>query len=159
MQRLFFVVLGLMAAGIVAGFMGTSAISSETSDEVLCIPMGTIVLEPPEGVVPKRSAVTFRHPVHYQYSCQTCHHDWAGEAQITGCMTSGCHDLIESPVKTGDLDRDEAVRYYKNAYHDMCIGCHAEIHARNKEAERSLIPGKVRLMRSGPTGCVQCHPN
>lgn len=159
MQRLFFMVFGLMAAGIVAGFLGTAAIGSDTSDETLCIPMGRILLEAPEGVDAKRSPVTFHHPVHYQYTCQTCHHDWAGEAEIVGCMTSGCHDLTESPLKAGATEPSETIRYYKNAYHELCIGCHMEINTRNREAERSLVPGRtVQLKRSGPTGCVQCHP-
>jgi hypothetical protein len=42
----------------------TMVVGQETEDEMV-VPMGTIVLEPPESVEPKRSAVEFPHSVHF----------------------------------------------------------------------------------------------
>ena len=130
------------------------------ADDDMVVPLGEITLEPlvDEG---KRSDVVFPHGVHFGYSCQSCHHTWTGEAPVVGCTTSGCHDLTEAPkTEDGKLVKDPQIkiRYYKNAYHDMCIGCHKEIKKKNKELEASNAALGEELPATGPTSCNECHP-
>lgn len=138
----------------------TVVVGQGTEDEMV-VPMGTIVLEPPESVEPKRSPVEFPHSTHFaSVDCRTCHHKWQGTEVITGCGTQDCHDLTVSPTKSGD-DRsnpDLAIRYYKTGYHQLCIGCHKEIRAQNAQLETSHKELKETLTIPGPTSCIQCHP-
>jgi hypothetical protein len=130
------------------------------ADDEMCVPMGEITLKPLVEES-KRSEVVFPHAGHFSYACQRCHHKWGGEDPIVGCTTSGCHDL-EKVAKTDDgkLVKDPVLkmRYYKNAFHDMCIGCHKEIKKQNKLMEASKAALGEELPATGPTGCVQCHP-
>ena len=140
---------------------GITVVSGQGSDEEMCIPMGIIELGPPESVEPVRSAVEFPHSGHFSFvECRTCHHKWAGDEQIKTCMSSGCHDVAVSPAKSekGQVDEDQMMRYYKTAYHQMCIGCHKEMKLKNKELEMSYKKLNKELPNTGPTGCIQCHP-
>ncbi|MGD8523165.1 MAG: cytochrome c3 family protein [Desulfobacterales bacterium] len=152
---------GLLLLGIIVILvtLGATFVSGESDDE-MCVPMGTIVLEPPESVEPKRSAVEFPHSTHFGLDCKTCHHKWQGKEVIQTCSASGCHDVTESLIKAGSgaVNRDQAILYYKTAFHDMCIGCHREMKRLNKEMEMSYKRLNKELPRTGPTGCVQCHP-
>lgn len=126
----------------------------------MVVPMGEITLEPLASEA-KRSAVSFPHATHFDYSCQSCHHTWTGEAPIVGCGTTDCHDLAELPKnEDGTPTKDPVLkaRYYKNAYHDMCIGCHKAIKKQNKALEAQTLPGNEKMMAGGPTGCIECHP-
>lgn len=129
-------------------------------EEQMCVPMGEVVLKPlaPE---PEREAVTFPHAVHFSNSCHECHHKWDNETSIQSCSAAGCHDLAE-PLKDeeGQPVKDELqqIRYYKNAFHNMCIGCHKQIKQKNKALQDSQLPGSVKLAAVGPTGCIGCHP-
>jgi hypothetical protein len=126
----------------------------------MCVPMGSIDLNPLAQEA-KRSAVSFPHAVHFSYACQRCHHKWTGEAPVVGCTTSGCHDLAEAPkTEKGKPAKDPLLmaRYYKNAYHDMCIGCHKELKIENKKMEAAKASLGEKLAATGPTGCNQCHP-
>ena len=98
--------------------------------------MGIIPLEPPDTVEAKRATVEFQHSRHFVLACNNCHHTWDGSEPVTGCMTSGCHDLDALPRKEGSkaIDKDQAFRYYKNAYHGQCIGCH-KIHETGNSAD------------------------
>jgi hypothetical protein len=138
----------------------SQAASGEDAGDQMCIPMGIITIRAPEGVEPQRAPVDFPHAVHFSYACQECHHTWEGEAPIAGCQTSGCHDGTVSPQKaTNASEADEmAVRYYKYAYHDMCIGCHKAIKKTAQELEASTRTLETVVPASGPTGCVECHP-
>ncbi len=138
----------------------TMVVGQETEDEMV-VPMGIIVLEPPESVEAKRSAVEFPHSAHFaSVDCRTCHHKWQGAEIIQGCGTQDCHDVTVSPTKSGEggTNPDLAIRYYKSAYHQMCIGCHKEIKAQNLALETSHKELKENLTVPGPTSCVQCHP-
>lgn len=130
------------------------------ADDEMIVPMGDIIIEP-LNEEPKRSEVVFPHAVHFGYSCQECHHTWDKVSPIVGCSTSGCHDLDKAP-KTEDgkpvKDPVMRVRYFKKAYHDMCIGCHKEIKMKNKEIEATKASLGEKLAPTGPTGCNQCHP-
>ena len=124
------------------------------------VPMGTITLSPPGSVEAKRSDVEFPHATHFGFECRTCHHKWEGPEVIQGCTTSGCHDVEVSPIKSGqkNVPKEESIKYYKSAYHQMCIGCHKEMKRVNKELEMSLKKLPSELPITGPTGCFQCHP-
>ena len=130
------------------------------ADDEMCVPMGEITIAPlTEGA--KRSDVAFPHTVHFEFACQKCHHKWTGKEAIQSCTTSGCHDLDKSPVdENGKPAKDSALkaRYFKNAYHGMCIGCHKEIKVKNKAIEASAAALSEKLQPTGPTGCHQCHP-
>lgn len=143
--------LGLVVLGVAGGIAG------EAEDQ-MTVPMGTITLEPPETVEAKKAAVDFPHATHFVYDCKTCHHKWVPVEVIQGCQTSGCHDLDKAPEKA-ELSSDPtlAQRYYKKAYHSLCITCHKDIKAKNKTLEGNLL-AQSKLQKSGPTGCVACHP-
>ena len=129
-------------------------------DEEMCVPMGIITLQPPTTVEAKRAAVEFNHNRHFLLACNTCHHTWDGAEPITGCMTAGCHDLDALPkmAETGAVDKAQAYRYYKNAFHGQCIECHKtmQLEIRKEASTMATIDGK--LPTTGPTGCIGCHP-
>ena len=134
---------------------GTAMIYSVAAfAEELCVPMGSISLQAPEGVTAKRAGVEFPHSQHFGFNCGQCHHNWTGEEEIQGCMTSGCHDAVVSHAKDNSV---EAWQYYKHAFHKSCIGCHKERAAKNRavEMDRTL---DTKLIKTGPTGCTACHP-
>jgi hypothetical protein len=136
------------------GFPGSTG--AETK-EPMCVPMGTILLEAPKSVEPKRPAVNFPHSVHFDYACKKCHHTWSGTETIVGCKTSGCHDL-ESPPASGKKDKPAAdIKYFMSAYHGQCVGCHKTIKQKNRNIELSGNVLKAKIMKTGPTGCVECH--
>lgn len=134
--------------------------SQVVAQEQMCVPMGNITLAPLTDDA-KRTEVSFPHAVHFSNACQVCHHKWDGQSKIKSCNTSACHDLRKAP-KTKDnkpvKDRLVSIRYYKNAYHDMCISCHKEIKIKNKAMEASKASLDEALPATGPTGCNRCHP-
>ncbi len=155
-----FVSILVLACGLLpfSGLFASEHGSGET--EEMCIPMGTFYIEPPESIEASRSKVSFPHSLHFSYNCNVCHHTWTGEGQIKNCMTSGCHDQTQSPkkaVREGSFSA-EAIQYFKYAYHNQCIGCHREIRQANAKAEKRRRLGSVTIRKTGPTGCVQCHP-
>jgi hypothetical protein len=139
--------------------------------EEMCIPMGIILIQPPETVAAKRKSVEFPHTSHFKFPCRKCHHTWKGDS-IVNCTTSGCHDVTVSPIKSkmkGSNKVKAMRRYYKKAYHSLCIGCHRDIKLKNKaleESKRKLtyklrFPGRkptYKLRHHGPTSCSKCHP-
>jgi hypothetical protein len=129
-------------------------------DEEMCVPMGVITLEPPDTVEAKRAAVEFQHSRHFVLACSNCHHTWEGAEPITGCMTSGCHDLDSLPRKADSkaIDKDQAYRFFKNAYHGQCIGCHKKMKIEIKQMANTLAGVEGKLPVTGPTGCIECHP-
>jgi len=150
-MRLKKVLILILCVGFCAAW-ATSAVMAEGGEEEMCVPLGVIDLEAPEGVESRRSAVEFPHGQHFAYACQECHHMWEGDEPIRGCMTAGCHDLVERPA-----DKADKYLYFKEAYHSACIGCHKAIKVKNKKAEQSLGT-KAQLHPVGPTSCGQCHP-
>ncbi len=134
---------------------GTWSVTVQASDDELCLPLGEIGLVPPEGVEAKRSPVEFPHSQHFAYNCKECHHKWTGNDEIQGCMAGGCHDLTQAPKKG---DAEPVVRYYKKAYHQMCINCHKTLAQQNEKAEKAQGIGKTEIVPTGPTGCIECHP-
>ena len=139
---------------------GQNTKDNEQSSEDMCVPMGIIVLEPDASVEQKRSPVEFNHSKHFLYDCRTCHHKWEGTDKITNCTTSNCHDLLKSPKKpTKELVFTETgIKYYKYAFHKSCIGCHKEIKTKRKKMEMAFKIQQAKLPKTGPTGCIECHP-
>ncbi|MFH0726957.1 MAG: cytochrome c3 family protein [Pseudomonadota bacterium] len=152
--------IGLMAlCGVLLVAVGISFAASEELDE-LCIPMQVLVLEPLSGATQHRSSVQFPHATHFNYACQRCHHDWNGKTEVQTCTTSGCHDQAKTPKADAMKEPSDAiaVKYYKKAYHKLCIGCHKDIKQKNTALEFSKKTLTVTLAKTGPTGCIQCHP-
>ena len=121
-------------------FGNTVIVSGQGEDGEMCIPMGSILLEPPESVEAKRPPVNFPHATHFGFQCQTCHHAWEVDVPVVSCTTSDCHDGVISPTKakregTGEDLQELAVSYYKSAFHKMCISCHKEMKIQNKKLE------------------------
>jgi len=145
-----------VTGGLLLTFDG-SVLASE--DETLSVPMGEITLEPPEGIDAKKTAVAFPHSVHFDFNCKSCHHTWEPPEQIVSCTTSGCHDVFKLPEKKEKMaDADLSTKYYRTAFHNMCIGCHKSIKTKDWKMEMSGRIIKGKLARTGPTGCIQCHP-
>ena len=106
--------LGVFCLVLAIIFGNAMVVTGSGDADEMCIPMGTIVLEPLQGVEAKRTPVDFHHPTHFGFSCQTCHHKWIEmDKPISGCSTSGCHDVAESPKpsETGAVDKEMAARY------------------------------------------------
>ena len=145
---------------LTAGGLRAVAENKETTMDAIYVPVGRLVLAPPVGVIPKRSAVAFPHSRHFGYTCQTCHHKWSGHSPVQSCTASKCHDQLSASVKTNRMlqYRPESMGYYKYAFHKQCIGCHREIKAQNVRSARSGKTLREPLQATGPTGCVDCHP-
>jgi hypothetical protein len=142
-------------------FGSMTIVDGQETEKEMIVPMGNIVIGPPESVEPKRSPVDFPHSQHFaSVDCRTCHHTWQGTEVIKSCTTSGCHDVAVSPTKSGQgkANPDLGIRYYKTGYHQLCIGCHKEIKIQNKKLESSFKQLKEKLTIPGPTSCVECHP-
>jgi len=139
----------------VAGITAAVATEKKATMDAIWVPVGRIVVAPPVGVSPRRSAVAFPHSRHFNYRCKTCHHKWDGHTQIKSCSASNCHNGLSAPKKDSKAPFD---RYYKTAFHQSCIGCHKEIKIQNQKLEASKTVLRDTLPRTGPTGCVQCHP-
>jgi hypothetical protein len=154
MRRSVVAILTVTAIGLLGA---TQEFSLAGSKDDMCVPMGSIVLKAPAGAQPKRSAVTFPHARHFDVACATCHHTWGRTEPITGCMTSGCHDLAEPP-KRKPGDEDAAALYFKNAFHTSCIGCHKQIKAKAIAQQKSLKTSGPPPIKFGPTSCGECHP-
>jgi hypothetical protein len=130
------------------------------ADDEMIVPMGDITIEPINDE-PKRSEVVFPHAVHFGFACQQCHHTWENKEPIQGCSAAGCHDISSAPkTEDGKPVKDPVLRarYFKAAYHNMCIGCHKEIKKTNLAMEASKLSLGEKLLPTGPTGCKQCHP-
>ncbi len=154
--------IGVFCLILAVIFGNAMVVSGQSEDETMSVPMGTILLEPPEEVEAKRPSIDFPHSTHFDFNCLTCHHQWELVDPVESCTTSGCHDGVVSPIKAAKEGTDEdleelAVSYYKTAYHKMCVGCHREMKSQNKKLEMSGRILKDKLPNTGPTGCNGCH--
>ena len=54
---------------------------------------------------------------------------WDGYTEIQNCASSQCHSRTTPPGSFGinEAQQEEYIRYYKNAYHDLCIECHKDL--------------------------------
>jgi len=157
MRRLGLSILGMVVVLIFGSTWVVAVPKAEKSGESLTVPLGAIELSAPDGVETKKASVEFPHARHFGYSCQTCHHSWDFGPEVSGCMASGCHDLVKAPKKS---EKVSDVMYYKKAFHQKCIGCHREIKKLNLAMEEKVFASadKIKLQNAGPTGCRECHP-
>ena len=148
-----------ITALLVVFWIVAAGLAPAGAEDEMCVPLGTITLEPPEGVQGQKSAVEFPHGQHFAYACQDCHHKWDKASAIVSCTTSGCHDLTAMPEKAQQgAAAEPAMRYFKSAFHENCIGCHKKLKAQLDKAEVSLSAPKVSVSGNLPTGCIECHP-
>ncbi|MBW1893605.1 MAG: cytochrome c3 family protein [Deltaproteobacteria bacterium] len=153
MRRVNIAMLSMM---IIAVFVANGVVTA--GEEEMCIPMGTLLLEPPADVKQERASVEFPHSLHFNYNCKRCHHKWDNEGEIKGCMTSGCHDQTtysKKPLRKGKYT-DESMKYYKYAYHNNCRTCHVELKTKKTDIVMSYDEPK-ELPETGPVGCTECH--
>ena len=149
---------GTLLVVVIVFLAGSAAVSGDRLDAIT-VPVGTLVLNPPSGIVAVRSPVEFPHSLHFIYACNECHHKWNGLTPVKNCMAAGCHEALDPPKRSEKaLAYDlEAMPYFKYAYHKRCIGCHKEIRAGNLASEQSIMGTGGRVSNSGPVGCVGCH--
>jgi len=142
------------------GETDTHAAEPVSADRYLRVPVGNILIEPPEDASTRRSPVLFPHSRHFEYTCQTCHHKWTGDDNLNGCASQNCHDAVERPERPGreKPDPNYDIAYFKKAYHQQCITCHKAIKQRNLQIEQSMKKIDGKLARVGPTSCIKCHP-
>ena len=151
--------IGIFCLILALIFGNAMVVSGESEGEAMSVPLGIISLEPPESVEAKKPLVEFPHATHFDFKCQTCHHKWEKQSPIVSCGTSDCHDIAEAPKKSENLKDYEklAARYYKTAYHKLCITCHKDMKRQNQKLELSGRVLKENLPNVGPTGCKECH--
>jgi len=153
MRRVNIAMVSLM---IIAVFVVNGVTAGE---EEMCIPMGTLTLEPPAGVKQERASVDFPHALHFNYNCKRCHHMWDAKSEIKGCMAAGCHDqatYTKKPLRKGQYEA-ASMKYYKYAYHNNCRTCHVELKTERTKMEMSYEEPE-KLPETGPVGCEECHP-
>ncbi len=131
--------------------------AEENSTDSLEIPLGTLTLTAPEGSEAKRPPVEFPHGGHFDYSCETCHHEWDGESPVQNCTTSDCHDQLEADEKTRNINDERNSMYFLTAYHKACIECHRDLRNQREELEGSGITDESILPEYGPLACNECH--
>ena len=161
MFRMRRVILGL-SVGMVCCLMALDVTAQDAKEKegYLSVPIGNIDLKPPKPVDAIKNPVAFPHSRHFVYNCKECHHTWNLDAQLQTCTTSECHDLVKAPKKERAAAPVADVKYYKKAFHQQCIVCHLEIKKQNMAREKRLrfSDKKLVLQKTGPTGCIECHP-
>ncbi len=113
-------------------------------------PPAVIIMNNPGFKKHTKPLVVFDHKKHYdQYkiACGECHHDAHGKPLMNlkpgePVKTCGqCHSDFSIFVSPADrsLPREKKIeKYYREALHAKCIGCH-------------------RKLKKGPTRCNECH--
>lgn len=87
------------------------------------------------------------HPVSATATCPACHHtrDAKGVIQLSKC--EACHGPEGDSRNPKSAAFNEENR--KRAYHELCIGCHADVAKASGESNA--------VVRTGPVACVDCH--
>ena len=86
------------------------------------------------------------HPAPATATCAGCHHTTDGEGVIQLAKCEGCHGPEGDPRNPQSRAFDEESR--KTAFHEMCIGCHANL---------AKAAGANSNARTGPVDCADCH--
>jgi len=108
-----------------------------------------------------QGAVAFDHAAHVKVphdplspypapetaGCAGCHHTRNSRDVIQLAKCEGCHGPEGDRRNPKGLNFDEENR--KTAYHQMCIGCHANL-------ARAAASAKTGVY-TGPVDCVDCH--
>ena len=133
--------------------------AGDTVDAII-LPVGTLTISAPRGIQPRRAPVPFPHSRHFDFNCKTCHHKWDGFVPVRSCAATDCHDrttsVMQDNPQVGPNSID--VGYYKNAYHKRCIACHRRLFEEREEQAKKVTVIRETLPRTGPTGCIGCHP-
>ena len=139
---------------VLAYFLGSILPTAQAQDivDAIYVPVGTLTLSAPRGVMPERAPVRFPHSLHFDLNCKQCHHNWDAIQPIKGCASQGCHDQIFSKKKATEKPG------FKSAYHQNCIGCHKALNRERIKMEKVRFTPSKTLPKSGPTGCIDCHP-
>jgi hypothetical protein len=93
-----------------------------------------------QGYTPKKGDVTFNHASHMHIACQDCHHTVADTFTFQGCMSEGCHDVIDNRAEVNSVYR--TFHTTKDST-KSCVGCH-----------RAL---KKEGTSDAPLACNSCH--
>ncbi|WDP92187.1 MAG: class III cytochrome C family protein [Desulfobacter sp.] len=131
----------------------------ENSEESISVPLGSLMINPPEEVDAKKGPVNFPHGQHFEFACQSCHHDWDGESEVESCMS--CHEELE-PTTGRNIKNPDNIMYYLAAYHNVCLDCHRDTTKERKAVIKAAAKeGKTlkdeALPKAGPVGCNACH--
>lgn len=99
-----------------------------------------------------KSLVTFTHKKHnvdYKIPCADCHHIyeggknvWTEDKPAAKCTT--CHKEAKAPKGEKMPKADKIKKYYYDAIHANCAGCHKDLKKAGKP--------------TGPVSCKECHP-
>lgn len=145
---------------MVAFVFGSSWVFAKDTMDAVYLPVGTLTLSAPRGMVPQRSPVAFPHSRHFDYTCKSCHHTWDGLSQVSSCAASGCHDQAapDKGKKTKSASDPSDTRFFRAAYHQNCITCHKRLKLKRQNLEKSGAVRTQPLPKTGPTGCIECHP-
>ncbi len=156
---MFKISIGIFCLILAVIFGNAMVVSGQEPEDVMRLPLGKIVIKPPESVEAKRPPSYLTHSLHFGYKCSECHHTWEFDTQIKPCMAAGCHDLTVAPKesKKSGSDQPLEIMYYMRAYHKQCIVCHIELKKANLTLEMSFKVLKENLPPTGPTGCIECH--
>jgi hypothetical protein len=109
----------------------------------------------------RQGAVAFDHAAHVKVAvdpksprratatatCGGCHHTRDGEGVIQLAKCEGCHGPQGDPRNPKSAEFNEEDR--KTAYHEMCIGCHADLAKASGNSHSADHPG--------PVDCADCH--
>ncbi len=157
---MFKICVGVLSLILAVIFGNALMVAGQEPAEAINLPLGKIVIKAPESVEPKRPPSYLTHSLHFGYNCSECHHTWEFNTQVKKCTAPGCHDLTVSPSKSkkSGSNQPEEIMYYMRAYHKQCIVCHLELKRANLALEKSLKILKEKLPPTGPTGCIECHP-
>jgi len=157
---MFKIIIGMMCLILAVFFGNPMKVSGEEPEDIMSLPLGKIIIEPPKSVTAKRPPSFLTHSLHFGYKCSECHHTWEYNTQIKACMAPECHELTVAPKKSKKSEADPPlmIMYYMRAYHKQCIICHLELKRDNLALEMSFKVLKEKLPPTGPTGCIECHP-
>ena len=143
---------------MVAFVFGSSWVFAKDTMDAVYLPVGTLTLSAPRGMVPQRSPVAFPHSRHFDYTCKSCHHTWDGLSQVSSCAASGCHDQAAPDKDEKAKGAAPGTMDFRTAYHQNCIPCHKSLNLKRQKLEASGAVQTKPLPKTVPTGCIECHP-
>ncbi len=108
-----------------------------------------------------KGIVVFHHHKHvaeYGATCGNCHHDDSGQPLTDlkdGDDVNGCGECHSEFGKISKADKklkkkEKVAKYYREALHENCIGCHKDHNKKNKLRRNDP--------KAAPTSCKDCHP-
>jgi hypothetical protein len=156
MQKLGFI----LSVILVICFKGNYIAYCQEEALQICIPLGSLKINPPKGFVATKPSVDFPHSSHFDITCKVCHHTWDYDNQIAGCSSPGCHDLLikEADEEKGVKGAKPSPRFFRHAYHNSCIECHRSTRRqailKEKQEGTSETTEQLKIV---PLQCEDCH--